>query len=312
MMKSRASRFLWLASAVVFAAGCGGSSDSPAAPAGGFGTITGKVTAGDGTTPVALASVYVESKGKASAVTSDAQGAYSLTEVPAGSQVVVAEKGNFKSSTPVTVSSGKTVAAPAAKLAPTGKLGYVLGSFDSIQHIIQQLGYTAEPIAESSLSNSTLLNQYKMIFLNCGSFVDVSHAAALKAWVQAGGTLYASDWELDVIQAMFPNDILSVGSGQEGTVTATITNTALQQFTGKTSVQIQYDLGAWKMLKSISNTPTVLLRGNVVDFDSPTPVNQALAISFTLGQGKVVYTTFHNEAGITADQRAVLNFFIHF
>jgi hypothetical protein len=39
---------------------------------------------------------------------------------------------------------------------------------------------------------------------------------------------------------------------------------------------------------------------------------QPLAISITHGTGRVVYTTFHNEAGVTADQLAVLRYFIFF
>ena len=47
-------------------------------------------------------------------------------------------------------------------------------------------------------------------------------------------------------------------------------------------------------------------------FTSQTFQNQPLAIAITHGQGRVVYTTFHNEAGVTQDQLAVLRYFIHF
>lgn len=308
-------RALLLLSFGVFAAGCGGD---PAAPTG-AGTVTGKVTAADGVTPVGLATVYAESKGAASGTISDANGDYTLTNVPAGQQVIVAEKGSFRSTTPVNVAPNTTTTAPAAKLAPTGKLGYVQGAYDSIEDIIQSLGYSAESVMHSSLASSTTLSQYKMLFLNCGAGVSTSSAtvSALKAWVQAGGTLYASDWELDVVQAMFPEHILGVGSGDGQVITATITSAELQQYTGKTSASIAYDLGAWKMLRSVSATPAVLLRGTVTGYDEETfePgtfANQPLAISITHGQGRVVYTTFHNEAGVTADQLAVLRFFIHY
>ena len=306
--------FLYVSFAFLLAA-CGGESAAPT----GEGTVTGKVTAADGVTPVALANVYAQVLGVGSATKSDVNGNYTLTDVPAGEQVIVAEKGNFRSTTTVNVAPNTTTSAPAAKLAPIGKLGYVPGSYDNIQAIIQSLGYTAESVTHSGLASASTLSQYKMLFLNCGAGVSTSSTTvqALKAWVNAGGTLYASDWELDVIQAMFPEHILAVGSGDDQVITANITNSELQQFTGKTSASIAYDLGAWKMLQSISATPSVLLRGTVTGYDEATFTpqtfqNQALAISITHGQGRVVYTTFHNEAGVTADQLAVLRFFIHY
>ena len=231
----------------------GACSGDPASPTGN-GTVSGKVTAADGVTPVALANVYAEALGASSGTTTDVDGNYVLTSVPSGEQVIVAEKGNFRSTTTVNVAPNTTTSAPAAKLAPVGKLGYVEGSFDSIEDVIQGLGYAAEQVTHAGLASSATLTQYSMLFLNCGAGVDSSSAAtvqALKAWVHAGGTLYASDWELDVIRAMFPEHILAVGSGDEQVITATITDNTLQQFTGKTTASIAYDLGDWRMLQAI-------------------------------------------------------------
>src|SRR5687767_13140755 len=130
----RARRWLSLAGiAVLYACGAG-ESIAPGTP----GTIVGKVTAEDGTTPVASASVYIESKGKATAVMSEVDGDYTITQVAPGAHVVVAEKGNFRSTTSVTVQAGKTVTV-AAKLQPSGKLGYVDGAFDRIEDILTSL-----------------------------------------------------------------------------------------------------------------------------------------------------------------------------
>jgi hypothetical protein len=308
----RATRWLSLAGIVLLSACGAGESIAPGTP----GSITGKVTAEDGTTPVASAIVYIESKGVASGVTSEVDGDFTINQVEPGTHVVIAEKGNFRSATSVTVQPGKAVNLP-AKLKPSGKLGYVRGSFDRIEDILTSLGYAPDELTETTLSTPSALSQYKMIFMNCGSGTSFDVGPALKAWIQAGGTLYASDFELDFVQSMFPEHILAIGSGDEQSVTATITNSALEAFTGKSTASIVYDLGAWRMLESISATPSVLLRGNVTGFDEATFEprtfnNQPLAISFTHGSGRVVYTTFHNEAGVTADQLAVLRFFIFF
>jgi hypothetical protein len=309
------TRWKALLGALILAAGCGGDSPiDPTTP----GSISGKVTAEDGTTPVPAAAVFIEANGPsgAGATTSDVNGNYTISQLQAGSYVVIATKGNFRSETPVTVQPGKTTNAT-VKLAPTGKLGVVLGSYDFIEDILAELGYKPDTIVDhANLENATALAQYKMIFLNCGAFVSTEAATALKAWVQAGGTLYASDWELDVVQAMFPSDILEWGYGDEQDITATVTNTDLQTFTGKSNAAIRYDLASWRMLTSISATPTILLRGTVTGYAGSTSEttfpNQPLAISIAHGTGRVVYTTFHNEAGVTADQRVVLRYFILF
>ena len=54
----------------------------------------------------------------------------------------------------------------------------------------------------------------------------------------------------------------------------------------------------------------MLLRGNYQS-DAGAVTNRALAIAKTEGSGKVVYTSFHNEAGVTADQIAVLRYFVY-
>jgi hypothetical protein len=305
-------RWLSLAGIALLSACGAGESIAPGTP----GSITGKVTAEDGTTPVASASVYIESKGLATAVMSEVDGDYTISQVEPGTHVVVAEKGNFRSATSVTVQPGRSVTLP-AKLKPSGKLGYVQGSFDRIEDILTSLGYAPDELTETTLMTASALSQYKMIFMNCGSGTSFDVGPTLKAWIQAGGTLYASDFELDFVQSMFPEHILQIGSGDQQSVTANITNPALEAFTGKATAAIVYDLGAWRMLQSISATPSVLLRGNVTGFDGDTfdPQtfnNQPLAISFSHGSGRVVYTTFHNEAGVTTDQLAVLRFFIFF
>src|SRR5688500_12406789 len=142
----RASRWFALVGIALLSACGAGESIAPGTP----GTITGKVTAEDGTTPVASASVYIESKGQATAVTSEVDGDYTITQVEPGSHVVVAEKGNFRSTTTVTVQPGKTVNVP-AKLKPSGKLGYVSGSFDRIEDILTSLGYAPDELTETSL-----------------------------------------------------------------------------------------------------------------------------------------------------------------
>lgn len=308
MLNRRRSVLRLLAGVLLLAgAGCTDSTE----PAG-FGTVIGRVTAANGVTPIPSVAVYLEYAGPASAVLTDSRGDYKFENVPVGTHVIHADKGNFHATDTVVVRGGGwTNLSPNVKLVAIGELAYVDGLYDSIEDLIKNLGYTPKKLELAELNSPAALAQYRMIFLNCGSHVPASAAASLLQWVEAGGTLYASDWELDVVQAMFPSDIMTVSSAPSQNITGTVTDGGLEQFVGKPNVLIAYDLSAWKTLSQISNTPTVLLRGNIAT-DNDGTQNQALAISLSHGSGRVVYTTFHNEAGITADQLVVLRYFIYY
>lgn len=308
-MLNRRAGLLRLFAGVLLLAGVG-CTDS-AAPDG-FGTVIGRVTAADGVTGIAQVSVYLEYAGPSSAILTDSRGDYKFENVPVGTHVIHADKGNFHSTETVVVRGGGwTNLSPAVRLVAVGKLAYVDGSYDSIEDLIKKLGYTPDKLELADLNDPGKLAQYRMIFLNCGANVPESASANLLAWVQAGGTLYASDWELDIVQSMFPSDVMTVKSAPSQNITGTITDQSLEAFVGKPSVLIAYDLSAWKTLTQISSTPTVLVRGTIAT-DEDGPQNQALAIAFNHGTGHVVYTTFHNEAGITADQLVVLRYFIFY
>jgi hypothetical protein len=307
MMNRRAGIRRLLLGAALFALGGCMPTDDP----GGLGIVYGRVVAADGLTPVPATSVYLEANGAGSAVLSDISGDFRFENVPPGQHIIHAEKGNFKATVTMDVKGGQSNLAPNVELEALGKLAYVDGLYDSIEELVKKLGYLPDQLSLADLSDAAKLAQYRMIFLNCGSNIPEGAAPTLMAWVQAGGTLYASDWELDIVQAMFPDDILTVGSGPSQNVTGDVVDQGLQAFTGRTKVAIAYDLSAWKTLSQISNVPAVLVRGTVAT-DLSGSQNQALAISFTVGSGRVVYTTFHNEAGVTIDQLAVLRYFIYY
>lgn len=308
MLNRRAGVLQLLAGVVLLAgAGCSDSTEPE-----GFGTVIGRVTAANGITPVPSVSVYLEYAGPSSAILTDSRGDYKFENVPVGTHIIRADKGNFHATDTIVVRGGGwTNLSPAVRLTAVGELAYVDGSYDSIEDLIKNLGYTAKKLELSELTSQATLSQYRMIFLNCGANVPESAATALLEWVSNGGTLYASDWELDVVQAMFPEDILTVSSAPSQNITGTITDGGLEQFVGKPSVLIAYDLSAWKTLSQVSNTPSVLVRGNIAT-DQDGTQNQPLAIAFSYGTGHVVYTTFHNEAGVTIDQLAVLRYFIYY
>jgi len=79
---------------------------------------------------------------------------------------------------------------------------------------------------------------------------------------------------------------------------------------GKTSVSITYDLDAWTDILPIPTGAPVLLRATYFS-EGEERDNKPIAFMVPLGAGRLVFTTFHNEAGATQDQIAVLRHFIY-
>jgi hypothetical protein len=301
--------------------GCKSSSSTGPSGGGAYsgptGTVTGVVRAANGVTPIQGARVTVQANYTNMPVdTTDTAGVYTLQGVPVGSQTIVATRGLFRATVTVNVAENQTTTAPPAQLQSTGRLGYVVGSFDRIQDIIgDTLGYAMEEVDADSLGFAAVLSRYRAIFLNCGmdyGFLDVDTNAAqtLRNYVSGGGSLYVSDWAQEVVRRMFPSDVRGFQRiGQSQVIHGRVVDAGLRAFIAKDSVQINYDLGSWEILDTLSTRPRILLRGDYSTYSGP-HIDKPLAILIDHGQGRVVYTTFHNEANVTRDAVEVLTYFL--
>ncbi len=171
--------------------------------------------------------------------------------------------------------------------------------------------------------------------------------SAIKEYVKNGGVIYASDFAAGVVEKAFPGKINfnggSVSSahiGSTGDVAAKVVDSGLASVLGQTSVTIKYDLGAWVVVDSPGAGTRVLMTGDVpttgydasayqnLDYSDSEKLKEAmekiqsgstttsntikdkpLVLTFSEGKGEVLYTTFHNEAQLTKEVEAIINWF---
>lgn len=318
---------LMISSLLIF--GC--SSDDESSDTG---TVTGVITAANGVTPVPGATVGLASplaNGKIAgtekrkietvldqgfiidpdgpSTTTDGQGRFTLEGVPIGTVTLGAKAGAFEATFTVEVKENDIVDSGSIGVDAARKLGHVNGSFDSIQNIVASLGSETERIQGAELSNLELLTEYDIIFMNCGSGTyNEERAQVLAQYVEAGGTLYVSDLDYRYVEEIYPGNV-DFGSGGSQTIEALIQNELLQQYVESTTLDITYNLGGWVRVTDLASSAStdVLLLGQPNEIETGT---EPLAFTFTRGNGRVIYTTFHNSASASEDQIQVLSFYI--
>ena len=171
------------------------------------------------------------------------------------------------------------------------------------------------------------LDEYDAVFVNSGmrgvgEFVyngvepdsdlvsDETVVENLKAWVDAGGILYASDWAYDLVEAAFPDAIEFYGddtvldaaqAGSAGSVDAVVIDTGLRELLGNDTVSLAYNYSYWAVIESVGSDTTTWMSGDVEYRISASEgyaelSGAPLLVSFEHGGGQVVYSTFHANA----------------
>ena len=139
-----------------------------------------------------------------------------------------------------------------------------------------------------------------------------------------GQKLYFSDWTYDLLEAAWPDKIDWLGAddqldaaqrGLAGPVNARVVDQALADFMeiglGQ-QIDVRFNQGGWAVIESVADEVEVLVEADI-SFDhpetgEPTTQTSPLVVAFDSGAGRVVFTSFHNEAQISDDARAVLRF----
>jgi|GEM_PF-1351521 len=312
----------------------------------GSGNITGRLCDPSGEGWVVGAVVYISLDYNGDGIedvriqtTTDADGYFTLEGVPTGVHVVHAEKGSYSVQMEIDFPGGNYEFEEEYCLDPTSvEIAVVTGDYDHIEQLLSDLDLDYDIFGPATyrdlIYDSNRLADYDIVFFNCGmpfTWLESRSlvAANLRNFVDDGGSVYASDWAHQIIEAAWPDMIDFVGAdedfpdptiefdlsnsayvGRATNIQAEVIDSTMGLVLGGTA-NIVYDLDAWVVPISVSSGASAMLSGpaptwDIETGDSSTTYHDApLAVRFGSG-GTVIYTTFHNELQITADMELAL------
>jgi hypothetical protein len=310
-----------------------------AAPLDPPGSVSGRVCTPDGASWLADARVWVELvDGSRIETTSDGDGQWRLDGVPPGDHVVHMQHGSFSAEVAVTVASASVVHIPedACAIASDLKIAVVDGIWDDVYSVLINVGVDPSNIdrfdgdwAAVLVGDYAVLAGYDIVLVNCGAWAgpflaSPLYAANLAQYVQEGGSLYVSDEAYDVVERAFPamidfyGDDLVPAAADRGqvtaSVTATITDASLAASMGQASIELHYPFGAWAVMTEVVPAVRVYIRGDATVTDAAgataTLSDVPHTVGFAVGEGRVIYTSFHQEPGLNLAAQRVLQLLV--
>ncbi|GEM_PF-3670003 len=275
------------------------------------GLLVGAIAAPSGAVPVSGALVEVTGADQ-QATASGAGGCFEL-ELPYGAYEIAVEKGRYAATASSDVLAGQvidlgTVPLDAGDLA----IAVVYGDYDDVGELLVDLGLDTDLFMapDDLYGDPQVLGAYDAVFANCGSAASTrndtayteAQTAHVEAWIEAGGTLYASDWEVELFAAAVPDAVVledPVLDGPVGTVAATLHDRNIQALVGSDTTDIHFELPGWALVdRTLDATPMV-----TAEVDGQ---ERPLAVMHWPGEGRAVFTSFHNSEQLSDAMRAIL------
>lgn len=215
------------------------------------------------------------------------------------------------------------------------EVAVVTGAYDELAPVLDAIGVTGVTIIDGQvgseitdfLTDPASLATYDMVFFDGGHREDgVIHGTGpiqavhdnLRAYVQGGGVVFASDWAYDVVEQVWPAKVDFYGDdlvpdaaqvGELGVVTADVVDSGLGGQIGVPTVDVAYDLSVWPLIDGVDPSVTVYLAGDApyrIGFDVYTAPDVPLLVGFDDGAGRVVFTTYRNSANNSQAMLGVL------
>lgn len=282
----------------------------------------------------------------------DNDGLYHFDELPCGTHEVHVSAGQFTTEYEVVIEVGvlSDVTGAGHKLcfaAGSASIAVFWGQWDHMQDLLTDLGFTydyfhfetewyadvapADIEAFQVLMDPLLLGQYQILFFNCGSaaqdwITDFPQIRQnLAAFVESGGSIYASDLSWAYVEGPFPDAVDFLGDDDlpsfpmaddgpqqvEGNqwAPATIVDDDLAAYVSDSAFEAWYGPGPLIAIADEGPETVVHVQGivQIINPDKGTlqwppppdtiPHGGPIVVSFqpSAGAGRVVYSTFHND-----------------
>lgn len=199
----------------------------------------------------------------------------------------------------------------------------------------QGFGVDSTAWGEELLGDYATLAQYDIVFINCGAngidsypllglrsdVVDnPTYVDNLRQFVAEGGSVYASDEAYDLVERAWPDfvdfygddvalDAAQIGVQQIAAVPVDIVDPGLAASMGADQFDIHFNYTLWAIIADVAVGTDIYTRGDTPTSEG-TMANMPLTIGFTAGQGRVIYTSFHQEPGVDSATARLLQLLI--
>lgn len=234
---------------------------------------------------------------------------------------------------------------PSCSSSSNSTVAIVSGDYDSLDEVLPTFGLndfylvngqTGDQIVQF-LQSAENLTQYEAIFFAGGHieedvFYDTDGSdvtgdvtrvnTAVKDYVEAGGTLVATDWSYDILEQNWPNkvDFLNDDNvpndaqlGTVDTVHAQLVNNDLASAVGNDAVDVHFDLDAWPVVVGTDESVTVYQLGDApyrFGMDTFVQGNSPMLLSFGAGDGQVIYAPWRLSSNTDGGGHAVIEYLL--
>ena len=278
------------------------------------GTLVGRIASPSGAVPIAGAEVKVTVGTETAWAMSGAEGCFHM-ELPKGSHQLMVEKSRYRGAELFNIREGDVTDVGTVELNAEGAaIAVVYGKYDDVGALIGQLGIGFDGIvsAHDLYDDPIKMAEYEVIFANCGSDVTTDHGDAyqpdqianLRDWIHRGGTFYASDLEHVLFDGAAPEAVTFAEDplyGPVSTLSATVLDREVATLLGKDIAEITFNLNNWAIIEAAGEALPII-ESKIPGASGTKP----LAVLHQAGEGRMIYTSFHNEAQITSDMQTIL------
>jgi hypothetical protein len=261
-------------------------------------------------------------------VESDGYGEWRFDAVPAGTWTLTLSRGPFLRVSAVTVAVGATTIlegddAVCFEAASGDGIVIVTGAYDTVDVVLDELGFSYDVVVGDEvwtgwefLLDAEALLAYHVIYLACGIHPEANYGsyrsgldeigANLRAFVEAGNHVYASDWSFAFVEAAAPElfdfhgaddlDVYDVLTGANGIVSADVINPVLAEYLGVETVELNFAVPQWAVADGAVSGARIDLTGTVTLMDSSSQPGAVIAARVPLGAGSLIFTSMHQDA----------------